>query len=190
MQQNHATAIVLGASAALIVLALVTPWWTVAVSGTTPITAEPFAETSTSAQPFDGNGATDNSNAVIAGILLLSALVATVAATTLLAGRPARVQVATTLATSAGFLLLVSAVLATMWPPEGVGFWDSWSKPFGGGTATTSVYASFGWYAASLAGFLTWIGALRAWRLAAPVGDSPPDGSATPDGRYVGPDAK
>jgi len=177
MDKRLASVVVGGVAALLTLIALLSPWWTLAVKGGFRVDDE-------SAGPFDegkrGNDSLiDDSEAAVAGVLVLAALLCMLAGTGLMFLRqmkreasPGVAKLGPWIVAGASLLLILAAILAiTTWPSDDLNmdFWDSQSV--GGFTITTR--ASLGWYlaiAAALAAIVGGVmGAMRDEGEAAPV---------------------
>lgn len=162
MQRNVLGGIIAAATALLLLLSLLTPWWTVHAETTGRGSFPMDVSGRASAGPFDdGGGIIGDAQAVWSGVLVLTGLLAIAAVAVLSFVRPqlARVQIGLSVATA--FLVALTAILAiTTWPDEGgMDFWDSQSGTAMGITFEGTSYAGFGWYtavaAAVAAGFAT-----------------------------------
>lgn len=157
MERQNLHVILVGAAALLLLVGLLTPWWTVHGEATSGGATN---ENTESAGPFAANdGLIEDGQAILTGLLVLLAFLATVTALVFVL-TPAvpdnvRAQTPWPLLGAAVVALLAILLAATTWPPEDIGFWDSESSSFSGFgmsmQAEATFYANAGWYLTVLA---------------------------------------
>ncbi len=139
-------------TAALLLGAFALPWWEVEGQAT----GSGFsASGSREAGAFSDGDLITESQANTAGILVLAAGGAAIAGLVLQAlGRAGTVPMlgAVLLLVAALIMIAASLIAVTQWPGDDGSFWDEQSQTFGGGSATSTAAAAFGWFAAAGAG--------------------------------------
>lgn len=161
METRDIRIILAGLGALLVLLAIVTPWWTVsfAFSSSGGFGMGPTnGDGQESAGPFDdGEGVIAQSQATVAGLfglVALGALLAVMVFGILERADALSLPPVVFLATAAGaafFIVLAAILAATTWP-EDMGFWDSDSGSANGFSTSVEAYGAVGWYFAVVAG--------------------------------------
>lgn len=149
MERTQTLGILSAVFALCCLVLMVTPWWGVSVTNAGTFGGVNVNNSGgASAGPFDdGPNLIKGANATMAGILVLLAMLASGAAAFVFLARPAMARLAGMVVGVSGFFVFLLVILApTTWPPEGVGFWDSFSNSQFGVTQQGSTYALFGWY--------------------------------------------
>lgn len=173
MQPNQKASLASAGLAVLILVSLVTPWWTVHATSSgsfggfsVNVSSGPFNDTPIS-----------TGKAVVSGLLVLFALLGAIAGAVFLWSVPKLAKWAPLATASAGGLTLLAVLLAAFTWPENGGFWDSGSGSGGGFSVSATTYASFGWYAAAVAVIGAGFATLLALRLSTGAHEAQPTGA-------------